>query len=289
MPKIYKILLYSLSIFILNLALSTESFALSGLTVSPLRSEVNIAPGTLLTGSLTITNSTNKIMPIRLDSEEFKVINQQYDYAFSQESDITKWITFDKNNFSLGVGKKTTIIYNIGVPLSAEPGGRYASIFVGTGTNGKDSSTGSVQRVASLLYINVLGEVSRSGKLISLNTPWLISDKSSWSASIQNSGTTHYRSRYNAKVYSLFGNEVSSFSGDSLVLPGSVRLIMGDLNRPVFPGLYNATYVIGLGDTPAKTQTRLFLYLPFWFMVIVVATLTISILKYISTRRNKQS
>jgi len=289
MPRLYKLFFYLLSIFIFNLILSTTSFALNGLTVSPIRSELDITPGTSLDGALTVTNSTNSLMRVKFESEEFKVINQQYDYAFSQESDISKWITFENNDFSLEPGKKTTITFNVGVPLSTEPGGRYASIFVSTDTEGKGSSAGSVQRIASLLYINILGDVSRFGKLISLNTPWLISDKSSWSAAIQNSGTTHFRSRYGLKIYTIFGDEVSSFSDDSLILPGTIRMVKGDLKQPFLPGFYKVVYTIGLGDTPAKIDARFFIYIPLWSIAIFVALFIILTVNFNKVRLQKKS
>ena len=56
-----------------------------GLTLSPLRNEIEIAPGTSLDGVLTVTNSTKKPMTVSMNAEAFSVINQQYDYAFTAE------------------------------------------------------------------------------------------------------------------------------------------------------------------------------------------------------------
>lgn len=249
--------------------------ATKGLGLSPLRTELNIAPGTSLDGTLTVTNTTNVPMVVGLDAEEFSVINQQYDYAFTAESNVTKWVTFSDPEINLAAGEIKKVSYTIGVPLSAEPGGRYISLFASTDTGSNNSGVVSVQRVASLLYITVLGDVSRFGHLMSLSSPWWISGNSKWSTVIQNTGTTHFQSRYNVKIKDLlWGGTSASMSGDALILPGTVRLVVDTLPAPKWPGIYKVNYLIGLGDTPAVKQTRLILYLPLWATILMIIAVT---------------
>ncbi len=279
--------LLSLVIFISVIFLfinSNISGALSnkGLTLSPLRSEVDIAPGTSVGGSLTITNSTDSDMRIYISAEEFKVNNQQYDYKFTPESDLTSWISYKTNDVSLEARKSSVIKYQIGVPLSAEPGGRYIGLFASTDTKGANISVNSRQRVASLLYINVTGDVTRKGELMLLDYPWLIVKQSQWGMSLQNKGTTHFRSRYNVSLKNLIDDDiVVERSGDALILPGSTRSISDQTLIPKFPGIYKVLINVGLGDTPSKSETRLVLYLPLYaiFMLVVVLILFIILIR----------
>ena len=142
-------------------------------------------------------------MTVSLSVEKFSVINQQYDYAFTEGSDLAKWVTFNPVEVNLTVGESKKISYTIGVPLSAEPGGRYISLFASTNVETLSGDTSSLQRIASLLYITVLGDVTRAGNLVSLTSPWAISGESIWSVAIQNTGTTHFRSRYNVQMNNL--------------------------------------------------------------------------------------
>lgn len=234
-----------------------------GLTLSPLRTELNIAPGTSLDSTLTVTNSTNKPITVDLSAEEFSVINQQYDYAFTVESNVAKWVTIKPLKIELLAGQSKQVSFAVGVPLSAEPGGRYISLFASTDIMTSDNSVSSRQRIASLLYITVLGDVSRLGNLVSLSSPWAVFDNTKWSTALQNTGTTHFRSRYNVQVKSLIGNTVASaMSGEALILPGTVRAISDVLPLPKLPGVYKIIYTIGLGDTPARVETRYMLYMP---------------------------
>jgi len=250
-----------------------------GLTLSPLRSELEIAPGTSLDGVLTVTNSTDKPMIVDASAEEFSVIDQQYDYSFTAESDVAKWVSFNPTEVNLSAGASEKIAFTVGVPLSAEPGGRYISLFASTKTGTSDDSVNSLQRVASLLYITVLGDVTRAGHLVTLTSPWGISANNTWSGTIQNTGTTHFRSRYNVGVKNILGDGVVvSASGDALILPGTVRLVSDILPAPQLPGIYKVVYTIGLGDTPAKTETRFILYAPPWSIFIIIAAATVLIL-----------
>lgn len=242
-----------------------------GLTLSPLRSELGVAPGSSQEGVLTITNSTKEAMTVHLSAEKFSVINQQYDYAFSADSDTTKWVTFDPETIDLATGETKQASFRLGVPLTAEPGGRYLSLFVSTDTKTDDGGVRSRQRVASLIYLNVLGDVSRSGHLISLSSPWVVAKASTWSAAIRNSGTTHFRSRHHVSVKNIFTHdEIVSATGDDLILPGTVRAVVGELPTPPLPGVYQVVHTVGLGDTPAVTETRLLFYLPVGALLVIV-------------------
>ncbi len=266
----------------------TPSTQQKGMTVAPIRSELNIAPGTSLDGVIKVTNSTDKLMTVNLDAEAFSVINQQYDYAFTAESNTAKWVRFDQTTLVLSSQETREVKYTVAVPLSAEPGGRYLSIFISADTTPPDASITSRQRIASLLYINVTGDVTRSGHLLSLSSPWVISDKSQWSAAVQNTGTTHFRSRYGVVVKDvIFSNEVASTSGTSLILPGTVRLVIDNINPPSIPGLYKVIYTIGLGDTPSKVEVRYMLYIPVWLTVLIITTFVILVLPRLS-RKNKK-
>jgi len=260
-----------------------------GLTLSPLRSEYNIAPGTSQNGVLTVVNKSDQPMEVSLTSEEFRVINQQYDYAFNADSNLSEWIKFNTGQVSLSPGATKTITYTLAVPLSAEPGGRYISLFASNDTESTNGGISSRQRIASLIYLTVTGDVTREGHLLSLNSPLIIGTSGSWSAVLQNTGSTHFRSRYNIETKTIFGGQVSSTTGEALILPGTVRSLSGDLQLPRYPGVYKLIYTIGLGDTPAVTVTKYEIYLPIVTFAILGAIVVSVVLLtiFIRSRRHK--
>lgn len=282
-----KRLIYFCLVFVCVFFVSTKSLIVysktstDGITLSPARREVSIKPGTMRSGVLTITNNFDKSVDVELSAEEFNVINKNYDYVFTENSDIVKWVSFKESMVNLAPKESRSVEYYIGVPNNAEPGGKYLSLFVSTEIKdeGDIDNLISKQRVASLVYVNVEGEVSRVGNLILLNTPWLTTGTSNWSATVRNSGTTHYHSVYGVSVYDLFGNKKSELTNESLILPASIRLISGKLPQLFLPGIYKTTYEISLGDSPQIKKSSLIIYLPEWFILLILLVIGVLIIK----------
>lgn len=256
---------------------SAKDDASKGLTISPLRTELNINPGISIDGLLTVTNSTNSMIEVNLGAEEFNVVNERYDYSFSPNSGVSKWITFKEERITLAIGGKKQIQYSVSVPINAEPGGRYVSIFASTAAQLNDAKVSSIQRVSSLLYITVVGDVTKIGKLLSINSPKILKKDSVYVFLIQNNGTTHFVSRYSVAVKNLFDNEdIVGQSSDSLILPGTIKSVSGTIPTPKLPGLYRAIYQLGLGDMPAVKKVYYMLYLPIEF-ILFAASIAVSL------------
>lgn len=287
-----KILLIAAFSIMLQLLFVAGSFAASssvqkGLTLSPIKTEVNIYPGTSKDGKLKVTNSTLKTMTVELTSEAFSVINEQYDYNFTVESKTAKWVIFEKEFVELVPGASSDVKYSINVPLSAEPGGQYISMFASTDTSGAESSVTSKQRIASLLYITVMGDVTKTGRLVSLASPWYVGGDSMWSMSLQNTGTAHFRSKYKIRVIDLFGKVITSSSeNESLILPNTIRSISGLVPQPKVPGIYKLSYDISLGDSPSRIETRYMLFVPSWLIDLLSLLIITSIIFVISKKKN---
>ena len=280
---------FILSIFLaISSALPLNTFAAQtstkGLTLSPLREELSIAPGTSQNGSLKLTNHTNQPMTVHMSAAQFSVTDPQYDYSFDPDSDVAKWVTYTHDDVTLQQSKSQVVGYMIGVPLTAEPGGRYISLFATTDAPGSTNDVKSEQRIASLVYLTVTGDVTRIGKLISLKQPWLTTGQDKWTLELRDSGTTHYRSEYSVQVQTLFGSKVGSFTSSALVLPSSVRELYGILPAPQLPGLYKAVYDIGLGDTPAVKRTELFVYVPLWSVGAFLVVVAMAYITYVYVR-----
>lgn len=264
-----------------------------GLTLAPLRTELSIKPGTSLEGTLRIANRTKAAMKVIPSAQTFKVINEQYDYTFidsqNEGGEPARWIRFDQDSLTLRSGEEKSLKYQVAVPLKAEPGGRYISLFVSADTKNTASVVPSQQRVASLLYVTVEGTVTRTGSFLGLESPWLTSKDVAWSARIQNSGTTHFRSRYQITTKSFTGDVLSKQNEDALILPGTVRLVSDNV-KISWPGIYKLEYLIGLGDSPAHSEQRWVIYSPPYATAIGVGTagITVLLISHALHRRHKR-
>lgn len=269
-------------------AVSTPNRSLS---ISPLRREVDIPAGTSYTNSIAIKNSGKNELVINLNAEVFSVTNQAYDYAFDATNDTAKWVRFSPNSFALQPGEQQRVDYVVSVPIGAEPGGRYISLFASSRPASDSSGIAAVERLASLLYITVPGDITRTGSVLSLRSPLVVFSRSSWSVSVKNSGSTHFRSVYDMTIHSLFGSTISSSNADALILPSSIRLISGDIPQPTWIGIYKLDFAIGLGDTPAYRETRWILNAPPLQLLLVscgIGGLALLLLAWRKNHRQKQ-
>jgi hypothetical protein len=231
------------------------------LKVSPIRNEIVVQAGSVYKGSILLENSGRTSLSVMMSDEEFKVVNEHYDYVFLPQSPINSWVHFAQDTVVINPGQSYVANYLISVPNGSEPGGKYISLFASAQPSSNDGIN-SVDRIGSLVYITVPGAITKTGALLSLESPLVGVGVINWSATIQNAGTAHFRSNYSVDVKTLWNTPVTTTTDSSLILPASVRLLSGDIPHPTVMGLYNVTYNFELGDTPEAVRTKLLLYLP---------------------------
>lgn len=266
--------------------LSTNASAAQGITISPLRNEVDIAPGTTYLAELRLTNSAPSSVTLLLTAESFNVVDQNYSYSFATTSPETSWVDFSQDSVTLLGEQSASIAYSIRVPLDAEPGGYYLALFAATQPPEDQAGIAPVSRLASLQYISVPGAVNKSGELLSLQSPLVAFGPSNWSATIKHPGTAHFRSYQKTTVYSVFGQPVTTSEDSWLILPRSVRLTNNDLPVPGVMGVYRLAYSISLGDAAPTTIERWFLYLPPLQLVLILAIVAGCVVLIRSRRRD---
>jgi hypothetical protein len=231
------------------------------LKVSPLRNEIVVQAGSVYKGSIKLENTGKTSLDVTFDAEAFSVVNEQYDYVFRPQSPINNWVHFAQDAVVIDPGKSYVATYLISVPIGSEPGGKYISLFASAQPS-NNNGINSVDRVGSLVYMTVPGSITKTGALLSLQSPLFGADVINWSATIQNSGTDHFRSHYTVNVNTLWNTPVTAISDSGLILPSSVRLLSGNIPHPTLMGIYTVSYSFELGDTPNATQTKLLFYLP---------------------------
>ena len=248
---------------------SAEAMPERRLLITPLRNELVIDAGTAYRGTVALRNTGTSSLTINLDAQAFDVINQNYDYIFKPKSPVNDWVNFAQPSIVLNAGQSYIVNYLISVPIGAEPGGKYISIFASAQPSTADGIT-SVDRVGSLIYLTVPGAITKTGQLLSLRSPFITTDQISWSATIRNSGTAHFRNYYEARLTTLWNTDVTTTQNSALIIPASVRLVQETINHPKLLGLYKVHYTFSLGDTPSVEKTTIVVYLPLLQVIPII-------------------
>ncbi len=252
----------------------------SGLKITPLRSYPTQQPGETKPGSITLSNLGKTDLQVHISTETFKVTNENYDYSFGQ-SDYTKWVRFVNTDLTLLPDQSQAVAYTIDVPVGAEAGGYYLAVIAATTTSPNSSEIQEVRRVASLLYLEVSGDIKVETKLLSFDSPWfLYKPEIPVSIRIANTGTSHNRSRVQVSVSRWpFHGVGDTKQLESVILPASVRGLEDSVKLSGFPGIYKlaAEYAAPQGGVSRYSKT--ILYIPPWFVgSIVVIGVSIIIL-----------
>jgi len=256
------------------------------LQVSPLRNEISVEAGAAYKGSISLKNTGKATLKVTLSAEAFGVINQNYDYEFIPKAPVSEWVHFTQSDVIIDEGETYVANYLISVPIGAEPGGKYISLFASALPSTNDGIT-SVDRIGSLIYLTVPGNITSPGELVSLKSPLMTTSDFNWSAALRNGGTTHFRSNYAATTQTLWNTDITKTEGSGLILPASVRLIQGSGTHPEWLGIYKVRYQFGLGDNPTVDQTKLLFYLPPLQTIVAVGLLLAFISLLISTLRHR--
>lgn len=272
-----------LTIFACPNFVSAQTSSAISIKVSPVRTELEISPGTIKYDFIEITNNSTNPTDVQLTAEEFNVINQKYDYIFTDDSDVVKWIGFEVSTFKLEANETKKIKYSVGVPNNTEPGGRYISLFASSRIK-NDGGFASKQRVASLIYVTIIGDVTKTGALVNFNSPWLTGRDGGWSTTIRSNGSTHFHSLQSVTIFNLFGNKVAESSNDSLILPASIKLTTNTLPNLSLPGVYRAIYKVSLGDSPSVEKKTILIYLPSWVGYVFILIIVILLMKNITKK-----
>lgn len=239
------------------------TIALAGsISIEPLRQELELKPGQAVTNTILVRNTGSDISTVKLSAESFSVINEQYDYSFAKAEELQRWVSFNQSGAELKPGEGHSFIYTLGVPVDAEPGGRYIAIFSSASAT-QNASVITIERVGTLIYLTIPGNVTRTGSLLSLRWPTFSTSRSlKWDLRIHNTGTAHFKTRITTSVTSLFGGTSTTVTDEHLLLPNTIRHLEGGFGLGNIPGIYHIKILIGQGDSPAYTQAKWVFYMP---------------------------
>jgi hypothetical protein len=223
---------------------------------------------------------------------------------------LTQWMQFSSEPITLQPKARANLPFSITVPNDGQPGGHYGAILLSKDppSDTEGSSVGLGSRLASIMLLNVSGEVVEkgtveefgfmNGKTIYTHLPV------NFYLRFKNEGTTHLRPTGNAFIKNMFGRQSASIQVNkdfASVLPGSIRKfffdwsksgtnensseLMNEIKNFGF-GKYTASVVLTYGkDNKLAYSERTFWVIP--WMLIIVAFIVLVILWFMLKLYNR--
>lgn len=247
-----------------------------GVKVTPLRTLAAHEPGNTSSAKLKLTNETDKQLTIELTAENFNVVGEQYDYNFSV-NDSAQWVRFVDPKIILEPGEKKEVSYSLAVPPDATPGGYYIALIATNLEPENTNDINEVTRVASLVYLEVVGDIARKGQLLSVDMPWFTSTNIiDTSVRVANQGNIHLDTRIGVEYYPWpLSSKSQSQQLRALTLPHTTRQISGQIDLGTMPGIYRVTYTYAPPQGGLEQQAHTVVYFPPWAMLLVITLLGI--------------
>lgn len=248
------------------------------ITITPPITKLSVGPGETWSSTLKVVNSNDRTLTLNVRAMDFQAAGESGRGKFLPRPDtaagtsthsLARWIELPKERVTVGANESAQVPFSVSVPNSAEPGGHYAAILVGTGDISADTSAGlNVSSfVSSLLLTRIQGDINETGRIREFTTDAQLYQKqeASFSLRFQNNGNVHLQPRGSITIYNMWGKqrgtiEVNPKTAAGNVLPETTRNFAyswtGEGN-PFDIGRYSAVATVTYGsDSKKNTSAR---------------------------------
>ncbi|RLC38045.1 hypothetical protein DRH27_03220 [Candidatus Falkowbacteria bacterium] len=288
--KIFFIITFCLVSFIPVLA--QDSFTLS---ITPPLIKNNASPGEKWRSSIKIVNNNSRkidayaqVLDFKSGSESGTVefIKNPNDSSEQAQHLLSGWVEVEPGPYAIEAYESRDIGFTINIPESAEPGGHYAAILIGTKPP-EDKIKGSAIKISSLLgsliLLNVNGDAIESGRIREFSTDKKCYNKPdiNFSVRFENTGSVHIQPQGEIKIFNFLGKEkkiipINHYTKLGNILPNSIR--KWDFNWTADSsiwemGRYRAELVFGYGENARQSTDQA---IHFWIINIKILLIIFS-------------
>ncbi|MDZ7587074.1 MAG: hypothetical protein U0946_04910 [Patescibacteria group bacterium] len=245
------------------------------ITAIPPRLEISALPGVTLQETIKIQNGSDQELAFSVIATDFIVNNNQgtpvaVDESVSGRWSLSSWLTTTPQKILLKPNETAAINLIVTIPDDAFPGGHYAMVTyqpVTEGLLGAPAKTASAitQKVGSLIYLNVIGDVTEAANLkqFQVDKPFKYYGPTELTAEIENLGDTHFNPTGNLTITNLLGKTVFSQELETKnIFPFASRTWTWQ-----FPGKYHlGRYMAKLEASAGSTQIPVNGLIYFWIV-----------------------
>lgn len=274
------------------------------LTATPVRLgddfSISLKPGEKKQVQIKVRNGSEETVALESKANDFLVAEdgftpilvdaKQVDSRWS----LVSWLTLVPAEHKLASEEVAVVNVLIEVPQDALPGGHYAMIYhrpLNSATI-TESGSGISQRVGTLLYVMVEGDINEEAYISNFNWPkFLENGPVDFSLKVDNQSDIHINTKPVLKIYNLFGKEVANIEVEARnVFPKSEREFAGSWNKVWGLGYYKAVVEATYGSQGRVMTATAGLYLiPVKIILLVLIIALIITILFISLKKRKAS
>jgi P pilus assembly chaperone PapD len=280
--------------------LSIPACATVSITVSPTKIDLTLNTRETSNQKISLRNTGDETTAIRVYAMDFSV-DRENNYSFSEPGhesySCASWLGVDQPVFELGAGETRQVDVTISVPQAVEPGGHYGALFFETVPPETEPgvSVAVAGRIPSLFYLTIPGiteaDMVANAEIGSLVLPgWVDGGPVEVGAVIRNTGNVHLTIATRASFTDFRDRQAGELDlGQTIILPGTERVITGTWDKPPFIGPARVAVTIGYFDDHDelvnKSVSGSFWIVPWRVIMIAIASLGLVILAILILRK----
>lgn len=269
--------------------------------VSPMTQKITLKPGETYKGEVRVSNpaAATENFYYKAELRPYFVKDDNYEKDFETVSDwsrIVEWTTLENDTGVLKPNEAKKITFTVEVPHTAPGGGQYMMIGVSSDPPVDANENFAVQNVyemASLVYVEVEGEINHSGRIVENEIPsFVATDKPYVSTKINNTGNVHETAeititiKNNITGETILPKEGKENTFESVIMPETTRTIKREIGDLPPLGIFEISESVSYMGGEMST-TSVVLLCPVWFIVLVLFTI-ISIIELMIYRRRSR-
>lgn len=233
----FLILTMLLTVSITNIVFAQSSLTLS---VSPTILEMTANPGQDWKSSIRVINGNSYDVNVYVDVVNFEAKGEtgQPQFLPLNTGDLTgatlaEWIKPDKKEITIPAEKSVEVPFVISVPKTADPGGHFAAIMIGTKSFASEANQMAIetsQILTSLVFLRVTGDILEQGQIREFRSTNLLVEKPEMTFELrfENKGNVHLLPQGDIKIFNMWGQErgvipVNRQTMFGNVVPGQIR------------------------------------------------------------------
>ncbi|MCK5022166.1 MAG: hypothetical protein KAR54_02885 [Candidatus Pacebacteria bacterium] len=260
----------------------TDTEVRDDFVLEPAKLEAFLDPGAFDTKIISILNRTDKTLDFKIELEDFSgSMDPNRTVILSGDErgpySLKDYLHPEVDSFTLKSGQKINFTVDIDIPLDAEPGGLYGSVLVLSESNDfeQGGNTTIVSRLGALFFINVNGEVTRSGKLTSFKKIDSPEKGTTFELLFVNDGSTHLNLSGHIQIFNSLGTQIDEIEIPTyFAMPNSVRFRELHWNVSKLFGRYKAVVVVDRGYGGLTDELSLI----FWAISVKLVAIILGVL-----------
>jgi len=206
---------------------------------------------------------------------------------------LANWLTLAPAAHTLAPEEVAVVNVLIEVPADALPGGHYAMIYhrpLNASSTGDASGSGISQRVGTLLYVMVEGDVKEAAYISRFSWPsFLENGPVDFSLKVENQSDVHISTSPVVKIYNMFGKQVANLETEAKnIFPLSEREFKGSWSRVWGFGYYKAVVEASYGSQGQLATTQAILWMiPVKIILLVLIISLVLLIVVLSVKKRR--